>query len=74
MRGCCRRLLLASFGVGAYFSFSLSQPPQSLSSYFRASLTDLVIKLELTEPSFVRCIAPNTKQKPDVWEPEVGAR
>ena len=31
---------------------------------FKASLNELVTKLSLTQPAFVRCIAPNAKQEP----------
>lgn len=49
---------------------TVKKPPFSVSSYFRASLTDLVVKLELTEPSFIRCISPNKKQKPNDYDKE----
>eukprot|EP00730_Choanoeca_flexa_P004587 TRINITY_DN11741_c1_g1_i1.p1 TRINITY_DN11741_c1_g1~~TRINITY_DN11741_c1_g1_i1.p1 ORF type:complete len:1538 (+),score=425.01 TRINITY_DN11741_c1_g1_i1:39-4616(+) len=37
---------------------------------FKASLNELVTKLTMTQPSFVRCIAPNNKQQPNFYVAE----
>jgi myosin heavy subunit len=46
------------------------QAPTSVCSSFKASLADLVTKLELTQPNFVRCIAPNRQQLPNLFAEE----
>lgn len=44
--------------------------PATLASYFKASLNDLLEKLQATAPTFVRCVQPNDSQSPTGFDRE----
>merc|ERR1719308_516899 len=42
---------------------------KTVSSYFKGQLDDLMKTLYATDPSFIRCVVPNTHKKPGMVEP-----
>ncbi|BAT89413.1 hypothetical protein VIGAN_06036100 [Vigna angularis var. angularis] len=53
--------------------FNQSQK-QSVATKFKVQLFKLIHQLESTMPHFIRCIAPNTKQLPDIYDEGVVLR
>ncbi|XP_071101473.1 myosin-IIIb-like isoform X2 [Haliotis cracherodii] len=51
-------------------STSMTRIQQTVSTYFRFSLMDLLAKMVAGSPHFVRCIKPNDKKDPDHFESE----
>ncbi|XP_042293750.1 unconventional myosin-XV [Sceloporus undulatus] len=45
--------------------------PQTVAAKFQQSLLELVEKMERCNPFFVRCIKPNNKKEPDLFETDV---
>ncbi|XP_071101472.1 myosin-IIIb-like isoform X1 [Haliotis cracherodii] len=56
--------------LNASGSTSMTRIQQTVSTYFRFSLMDLLAKMVAGSPHFVRCIKPNDKKDPDHFESE----
>ncbi|XP_036367897.1 myosin-IIIb-like isoform X6 [Octopus sinensis] len=52
-------------------STSMTRIQQTVSSYFRYSLMDLLSKMVAGTPHFVRCLKPNTQKIPAVYDKEL---
>ncbi|EGD74581.1 myosin head [Salpingoeca rosetta] len=50
------------------YASGVSKRPPSVSQHFRNSLAQLVAKMQLCSPHFVRCIKPNTNKAPWIFE------
>nr|XP_022321566.1 myosin-IIIb-like isoform X3 [Crassostrea virginica] len=51
-------------------STSMTKIQQTVATYFRYSLMDLLAKMVAGSPHFVRCIRPNEQKLPDDFEPD----
>ncbi|XP_052720135.1 myosin-IIIb-like isoform X3 [Crassostrea angulata] len=51
-------------------STSMTKIQQTVATYFRFSLMDLLAKMVAGSPHFVRCIRPNEQKLPDDFEPD----
>ncbi|EGD77790.1 STE/STE20 protein kinase [Salpingoeca rosetta] len=47
---------------------TVKKGPATVCGHFKASLVELVLKLEQTQPNFIRCIQPTRQQVPNVFE------
>lgn len=47
---------------------TVKKGPATLCGHFKASLVELVLKLEQTKPNFIRCIQPNPQQSPNLFD------
>ncbi len=47
---------------------TVKKGPVTVCGYFKASLVELVLKLDQTQPNFIRCIQPTPKQRPDFFD------
>ncbi|GMY31655.1 myosin-2 [Fagus crenata] len=50
---------------------ALDPPKQSVGAKFKSQLFKLMLQLEKTTPHFIRCIKPNSKQLPGIYEEDL---
>ncbi|XP_061169935.1 myosin-IIIb-like isoform X3 [Saccostrea echinata] len=58
------------YGALGSGSTSMTKIQQTVATYFRYSLMDLLAKMVAGSPHFVRCIRPNEQKLPDDFEPD----